>query len=115
MAELIFLLVVLVVVLGFTYTNGFHDAANAIATVVSAKVLTARQAVVMAAVLEFIGALCGTAVAKTIGEGMVDVHFITAYTVFCAMLGGIIWNVLTWYLGTPSSSSHALIGGFLGA
>lgn len=115
MTALIFLLVVLVVVLGFTYTNGLHDAANAIATVVSTKVLTARQAVVLAAILNFIGALCGTAVAKTIGSGMVDSHFITVYTVFCAMLSGIIWNILTWYFGIPSSSSHALIGGLLGA
>src|SRR6476469_3672396 len=115
MTALIFLLVVIVVVLGFTYTNGFHDAANAIATVVSTKVLTARQAVVMAAVLNFIGALSGTAVAKTIGSGMVDAQFITIYTIFCAMLAGIIWNVLTWYYGIPSSSSHALIGGLLGA
>ncbi|MDB6152466.1 MAG: phosphate transporter, partial [Chthoniobacteraceae bacterium] len=112
---LIFLLIVLVVVLGFTYTNGFHDAANAIATVVSTKVLTAKQAVLMAAVLNFVGALSGTAVAKTIGAGMVDTHFITVYTIFCAMLAGIIWNVLTWYFGIPSSSSHALIGGLLGA
>ena len=115
MGALIFLLVVLLVVLGFTYTNGFHDAANAIATVVSTKVLTARQAVAMAAVLNFVGALCGTAVAKTIGAGMVDTHFITIFTIFCAMLAGIIWNVLTWYFGIPSSSSHALIGGLLGA
>src|SRR6188474_1730925 len=115
MTELIFLLVVLVVVLGFTYTNGFHDAANAIATVVSTKVLTARQAVVLAAVLNFLGALSGTAVAKTIGEGMVDSNFITVYTIFCAMLAGVLWNLLTWYFGIPSSSSHALIGGLLGA
>jgi PiT family inorganic phosphate transporter len=115
MAELILLLVVLAVVLGFTYTNGFHDAANAIATVVSTKVLTAKQAVMMAAVLNFVGALSGTAVAKTIGAGMVDTHYITVYTIFCAMMAGIIWNVLTWYFGIPSSSSHALIGGLLGA
>src|SRR3954463_10636827 len=115
MAELILLLVVLAVVLGFTYTNGFHDAANAIATVVSTKVLTARQAVVMAAVLNFVGALGGTAVAKTIGARMVDAHFITVNTIFCAMLAGIIWNIVTWYFGIPSSSSHALIGGLLGA
>ena len=115
MTALIFLLVVLVVVLGFTYTNGFHDAANAIATVVSTKVLTARQAVILAAVLNFVGALSGTAVAKTIGSGMVDTHYITVYTIFCAMLAGIIWNVVTWYYGIPSSSSHALIGGLLGA
>jgi PiT family inorganic phosphate transporter len=115
MGSLIFLIIVLLVVLGFTYTNGFHDAANAIATVVSTKVLTPRQAVILAAVSNFIGALGGTAVAKTIGAGMVDAHFITVYTVFCAMIAGIIWNLLTWYFGIPSSSSHALIGGLLGA
>ena len=115
MGALIFLLIVLVVVLVFTYTNGFHDAANAIATVVSTKVLTARQAVLLAAITNFIGAMGGTAVAKTIGSGMVDAHFITIYTVFCAMIAGIIWNLITWYYGIPSSSSHALIGGLLGA
>src|SRR6478736_1206279 len=115
MGALIFLIVVLLVVLVFTYTNGFHDAANAIATVVSTKVLTPRQAVILAAITNFVGALGGTAVAKTIGSGMVDAHFITIYTVFCAMLAGIFWNLLTWYYGIPSSSSHALIGGLLGA
>src|SRR6185503_13204155 len=115
MGSLIFLIVVLLVVLAFTYTNGFHDAANAIATVVSTKVLTPRQAVILAAVTDFIGALGGTAVAKTVGAGMVDAHFITVYTVFCAMLAGILWNLLTWYYCIPSSSSHALIGGLLGA
>jgi PiT family inorganic phosphate transporter len=115
MGALFFLIVVLVVVLVFTYTNGFHDAANAIATVVSTKVLTARQAVLLAAITNFGGALCGTAVAKTIGAGMVDAHFITIHTIFCAMLAGIFWNLLTWYFGIPSSSSHALIGGLLGA
>ncbi len=115
MEALIFLLVVIAVVIGFTVTNGFHDAANAIATVVSTKVLTPRQAVMLAAIANFIGALGGTAVAKTIGAGMVDAHTITIYTVFCAMLGGIIWNLVTWYYGIPSSSSHALIGGLIGA
>ena len=115
MEALIFLIVVLLVVVAFTLTNGFHDAANAIATVVSTKVLTPRQAVVLAAVSNFIGALGGTAVAKTVGSGMVDAHFITIHTVFCAMVAGIIWNLVTWYYGIPSSSSHALIGGLLGA
>ncbi len=115
MEALIFLIVVLLVVLGFTYTNGFHDAANAIATVVSTKILTPRQAVILAAVANFIGALGGTAVAKTVGAGMVDSNFITIHTVFCAMVAGIIWNLVTWFYGIPSSSSHALIGGLLGA
>lgn len=115
MEALLFLIVVILVVLGFTYTNGFHDAANAIATVVSTKVLTPRQAVTLAAIANFVGALGGTAVAKTIGAGMVDGQFITVYTVFCAMISGIVWNLVTWYYGIPSSSSHALIGGLLGA
>jgi inorganic phosphate transporter, PiT family len=115
MAPIVFLIIVLLAILGFTYTNGFHDAANAIATVVSTKVLTPRQAVLLAAIANCIGALGGTAVAKTIGAGMVDPAYITVYTVFCAMLGGIIWNLVTWYYGIPSSSSHALYGGLLGA
>ena len=98
MLALTFLIIVLLVVLVFTYTNGFHDAANAIATVVSTKVLTPRQAVFMAAIMNFIGALGGVAVAKTIGAGMVDKNFITIYTVFAAMLAGIAWNILTWVL-----------------
>ena len=112
---LIFLIVVLVMVLVFTYTNGFHDAANAIATVVSTKVLTPRQAVILAAVTNLIGAMGGVAVAKTVGAGLVDTALITTFTVFCAMLAGTIWNLVTWYYGIPSSSSHALIGGLCGA
>jgi PiT family inorganic phosphate transporter len=111
----VLLLTVILVVWIFTYTNGFHDAANAIATVVATKVLTPRQAVVLGAVTNFIGALFGVAVAKTVGAGLVDAAHITTGTVFCAMLAGILWNVVTWYLGMPSSSSHALIGGLLGA
>ena len=115
MEMVILLLVVNVIVLVFTFTNGFHDAANAIATVVGTRVLTPRQAVIMGAITNFIGALFGVAVAKTIGAGLVDTQYITTMTVMCAMLGGILWNVLTWYFGLPSSSSHALIGGLLGA
>src|SRR4026207_708143 len=115
MTELIFLLVVLVVVLGFTYPNGFHDAANAIATVVSTKVLTARQAIAMAAFFNLTGALTGTAVASTIGQGIVDLHVVTMRTILCALIGAIVWNLITWMLGLPSSSSHALIGGLCGA
>ena len=112
---LIFLIIVLVMVLVFTYTNGFHDAANAIATVVSTKVLTPRQAVILAAVTNLIGAMGGVAVAKTVGAGLVDANLINTFTVFCAMLAGTVWNILTWYYGIPSSSSHALIGGLIGA
>src|SRR5271170_4967241 len=115
MEPVLFLLLVLGIVLVFTFTNGFHDAANAIATVVGTRVLTPRQAVIMGAVTNFIGALSGVAVAKTIGAGLVEAHFITAATIFCAMLSGITWNILTWYFGLPSSSSHSLIGGLLGA
>lgn len=115
MDPVVFLLLVIAIVLAFTFTNGFHDAANAIATVVGTKVLSPRGAVVLGAVTNFIGALSGIAVAKTIGAGLVDSNHITTATIFCAMLAGTIWNILTWYFGLPSSSSHALIGGLLGA
>lgn len=108
----------ILVVLGalvFEYINGFHDAANAIATVVSTKVLTPRQAVVYGASLEFAGALMGTHVAKTIGSGIINPDTITLHVIFCALLAAIIWNLITWYFGLPSSSSHALIGGLIGA
>ena len=99
----------------FEYINGFHDTANAIATVVSTRVLTPRQAIIMAAGCNLIGALCGTAVAATIGAGLVDTGVITQHTVLCALAAAIIWNIWTWWLGLPSSSSHALIGGLCGA
>lgn len=111
---ILFVIVVLVAV-AFEYINGFHDAANAIATVVSTKVLTPRQAIAMAAFFNLTGALMGTAVASTIGKGMVDAEAINMKTVLCALLGAIVWNLLTWWLGLPSSSSHALIGGLCGA
>ncbi|MGA2173664.1 MAG: inorganic phosphate transporter [Verrucomicrobiota bacterium] len=115
MEPVLILLSVNFAVLAFTYTNGFHDAANAIATVVGTRVLTARQAVILGAITNFLGALSGVAVAETIGTGLVDAQLITIGTVLCAMIAGIGWNVLTWYFGLPSSSSHALIGGLLGA
>lgn len=108
-------LLVLLAALVFEYINGFHDAANAIATVVSTKVLTPRQAIMMAAVCNLIGAFFGTAVAKTIGADIVKIEAITMPTVFAALIGAIIWGLLTWWLGLPSSSSHALIGGLCGA
>jgi PiT family inorganic phosphate transporter len=111
---LLFFLVVLAA-LAFEYINGFHDAANAIATVVSTKVMTPRQAIAMAAFFNLTGALMGTAVASTIGKGMVDPKVITMPTILCALLGAIVWNLITWWLGLPSSSSHALIGGLCGA
>ncbi|MEO8045038.1 MAG: inorganic phosphate transporter [Spartobacteria bacterium] len=110
----LFLLVVLAAV-AFEYINGFHDAANAIATVVSTKVLTPRQAIAMAAFFNLTGALMGTAVASTIGKGIVDLQVVTMRTILCALFGAIVWNLATWLLGLPSSSSHALIGGLCGA
>jgi PiT family inorganic phosphate transporter len=108
-------LVVLVTALAFEYINGFHDAANAIATVVSTKVLTPRQAILLAAVGNLGGALAGTAVASTIGKGLVDTQVVTMHTVLCALLAAIFWDLLTWWVGLPSSSSHALVGGLCGA
>jgi inorganic phosphate transporter, PiT family len=106
---------VLIAALAFEFINGFHDTANAIATVVSTRVLTPRAAILWAAFWNLLGALAGTAVATTIGKGIVDIHTINMTTVFCALLGAIVWNLLTWWLGLPSSSSHALIGGLCGA
>jgi PiT family inorganic phosphate transporter len=108
-------LIVLVAALVFEYINGFHDAANAIATVVSTKVLTPRQAIFLAAVFNLLGALMGTAVASTIGKGLVDTNVVTMVTIFSGLTGAIIWNLVTWWFGLPSSSSHALIGGLCGA
>ena len=114
---LFLLLIVLLVVYAFEYINGFHDTANAIATVVSTKVLTPRQALLLAASMNLVGAFFGQAVAKTIHSGIVDdkVVAVTTLTVFCAMLAGIIWNLITWWFGMPSSSTHALVGGLIGA
>ena len=108
-------LFVLFSALVFEYINGFHDTANAIATVVSTKVLTPRVAVIWAAFWNLIGALAGTAVAKTISSGLVDASAVTMTTVLAALLAAIVWNLFTWWLGLPSSSSHALIGGLCGA
>jgi inorganic phosphate transporter, PiT family len=111
------LLTVIVVALVFEYINGFHDTANSIATVVSTKVLTPRQAVMLAATTNLLGALWGTAVARTISSGLIDAGLVTMTSeiIICALLGAIIWNLITWLLGLPSSSSHALIGGLCGA
>ena len=110
-------LVLCVILFGlvFEYVNGFHDTANAIATVVSTRVLSPRQAIMLAAVCNLIGALWGTAVATTIGSGLVETDVVNLQTVFWALLAAIAWNLLTWWLGLPSSSSHALIGGLCGA
>ncbi len=111
------LLLVILTALVFEFINGFHDTANSIATVVATKVLTPTQAVMLAAVMNLIGAFAGTAVAKTISSGLVDSDVVnmTSQVVICALLGGIIWNLFTWWRGMPSSSSHALIGGLCGA
>ncbi len=111
---LLFLIVVLAAII-FEYSNGFHDAANAIATVVSTKVLTPRQAIAMAAFFNLTGALLGGAVASTVGKGLVDTEVVTMWTVLAAVLAAFIWNMTTWWFGLPSSSSHALIGGLCGA
>jgi PiT family inorganic phosphate transporter len=110
-------LLVILVALVFEYINGFHDTANSIATVVSTKVLTPRQAVLLAAVTNLLGALWGTAVAKTITSGLVDAKAVslTSEVMICALVGALIWNLVTWWFGLPSSSSHALIGGLCGA
>ncbi len=108
-------LFVLLAAFVFEYINGFHDTANAIATVVSTKVLTPRLAILWATFWNLLGALMGTAVAATIGKGLVDTNAVTMPTVLCALLGAIIWNLFTWWLGLPSSSSHALVGGLCGA
>ncbi len=99
----------------FDYINGFHDTANAIATSVATRALHPRQAIAMAAAFNFIGAFAGTAVATTIGSGLVDEDTTTQAVIAAALIGAIAWNLLTWYFGLPSSSSHALIGGLLGA
>src|SRR5438876_11047325 len=99
----------------FEYSNGFHDAANAIATVVSTRVLTPRKAIAMAAFFNLTGALFGGAVASTIGKGLVDTNIVTLATVLSAVIAAFAWNIITWWCGLPSSSSHALIGGLCGA
>jgi inorganic phosphate transporter, PiT family len=110
-------LIVVVVALVFEYINGFHDTANSIATVVATKVLSPMQAVGLAASMNLVGALAGTAVAKTIASGLIDVGVVEvgSQLILCALLGGITWNLITWWWGLPSSSSHALIGGLIGA
>jgi len=114
--NLIFIGFVILVALAFDFTNGMHDAANSIATIVSTRVLPPRYAVIWAAFFNFIAFLIfGTAVALTIGKGMIDVNSINETVILAALVGAISWNLITWYLGLPSSSSHALIGGYAGA
>ena len=113
-----FVLVILIIffALVFDYTNGFHDAANSIATVVSTRVLTPGKAVLLAAFFNFIAAFgFGTHVASTIGKGLIDIAQVNEWVILSAVLGAITWNIITWYLGLPTSSSHALVGGYAGA
>jgi PiT family inorganic phosphate transporter len=115
--ELALVIVLVIIALGFDYTNGFHDAANAIATSVSTRALTPRVALAMAAVCNFVGALAGTEVAETVGKGIIAAPAGThgLVIVIAALIGAITWNLITWYFGLPSSSTHALIGGLIGA
>ena len=112
-----FLLLVCVVILAliFDFINGFHDTANAIATSVSTRVLTPKAAVFMAAILNMVGALSGTAVAKTVGAGIVQAVSITQVTIISALIAAIVWDLITWYFGLPTSSSHAILSGIVGA
>src|ERR687889_1257018 len=106
----------ILVALTFDYINGFHDSANSIATVVSTRVLTPGKAVIWAAFFNFAAAfLAGTAVAKTVGAGMVDLSVVTFAVIYAGLLGAIAWDLITWYYGLPTSSSHALFGGYAGA
>jgi inorganic phosphate transporter, PiT family len=115
-STLLLLIITVVVALAFDFLNGFHDAANSIATVVSTRVLSPKLAVVWAAFFNFVAAFfLGTAVAKTIGKGMIRIDSVTQYVVIAGLLGAIVWDLLTWWWGLPTSSSHALIGGYAGA
>src|SRR5919205_1926270 len=109
------LVIVVATALAFDFTNGFHDTANAIATSISTRAMTPRVAVAMSAALNFAGAFLSLAVATTIAKGIIDPSFTTPSVVFAGLIGAIAWNLATWYLGLPSSSSHALIGGVVGS
>ena len=115
-ASTLLVIITIFIALSFDFINGFHDAANSIATVVSTRVLSPKIAVIWAAFFNFAAAfLLGTAVAKTIGKGMIHVEQITALVIIAGLLGAIIWDLITWWWGLPTSSSHALIGGYAGA
>src|ERR671913_458576 len=115
-ANFLAVLALILVALIFDYINGFHDAANSIATIVSTRVLTPGKAVIWAAFFNFVAAFTfGTAVAKTVGKGLVDLSVITFAVIFAGLMGAIVWDLITWYYGLPTSSSHALIGGYAGA
>ncbi len=113
--NLFLLIIVVVTALAFDFTNGFHDTANAMATSIASGALKPKVAVALSAVLNLVGAFMSTAVAATIAKGLIDGHIVTLELVFAGLVGGIVWNLLTWLFGIPSSSSHALIGGIVGA
>ena len=113
---LLLLIITVGTALFFDFLNGFHDAANSIATMVSTRVLSPKLAVIWAAIFNFVAAfILGTAVAKTIGKGMIRLDDVTQYVVIAGLAGAIVWDLLTWWWGLPTSSSHALIGGYAGA
>ena len=115
-SALLAVIALVLLALAFDYINGFHDAANSIATVVSTRVLTPGQAVIWAAFFNFVAAFTfGTAVARTVGSGMVDLKVVTFAVIGAGLTGAIVWNLITWYFGLPTSSSHALFGGYGGA
>jgi PiT family inorganic phosphate transporter len=113
---MVFIVIIIGIALVFDFTNGMHDAANSVSTIVSTRVLSPKQAVVWAAFFNFVAFLIfGTVVANTIGNGMIKIETVTPTVIFAGLLGAICWNMITWYFGIPSSSSHALIGGYAGA
>src|SRR5512143_2153236 len=115
-ATLLSVILIIGLALSFDFVNGFHDSANSIATVVSTRVLTPLQGVVWAAFFNFVAAFTfGTAVAETIGSGLIDVNKVDNQVIFCGLIGAVAWDLITWRLGLPTSSSHALIGGYAGA
>jgi len=115
-ASLILVGIVILVALAFDFINGFHDAANSIATIVATRVLTPHQAVLWAATFNFLAVfIVGTGVATTVGKGMIDLRYVTPYVILGGLIGAISWDLLTWWFGLPTSSSHALIGGYAGA
>ena len=123
-STLVLVVIICIVALAFDFTNGFHDAANAIATAVATRALSTRKALTLAAVMDFTGAMLGTGVAETIGKEIVDisppgggdgVSYIGLIIILGALIGAIVWNLVTWWFGLPSSSSHALIGAMAGA
>jgi len=115
-STILLVILIIVVALGFDFVNGFHDAANSIATVVATRLLSPAQAVVWAAGFNFVAAFTvGTGVANTVGAGMIDLKYVTPYVILAGLIGAITWDLITWWFGLPSSSSHALLGGYAGA